>query len=112
GARPTGDRDGHEPRAQAQPNDRPFDLRFPTRDPLAALPRYVRPRGARGAAHLCDEVSAVDRPGDGQGYGGYGLLYLQPADLAQRSRWRATALRHQHGSVPSPEPGASARLAG
>ena len=52
---------------------------------LSAQPRSRRP-GSLEAIRTA--LAAVFRSGDGEGQGGYRLLYLQPADLDERS-WRA-----------------------
>ena len=51
-----------------------------------------RGRSARAAA-LCDEAAAVHRAGAGQRPRGHGVLPLQRAAVAQRSRRRSVALR-------------------
>ena len=46
------------------------------------------------------KLQQITRTGDGEGPGGYRLLRLQPAGLAQRGRRRAGALRQHAGVVP------------
>ena len=77
----------------------------PRRRATSAATATRRPtrRGARAAA-LRDEVPAVHRAGPGQGARRHGVLPLQRAAVAQRSRRRSVAVRPVGRRIPRRQP--------
>ena len=76
-----------------KPSARGIGLQFPARYFALPFPRKSRRRSAGGARAFRFEIPAEHRADHGEGAGGHGVLYLQPAGGAERSRRRAAAFR-------------------
>ena len=99
-----GDRAAHparDPRRQAaQPLHQRVDVRLHRRPLAAARSRRAVRRRPRRAARVRAAPAAADRPGDGQGARGHGLLSLLPAGVAQRGRRAAHRRRRRPATLP------------